>query len=224
MKFQYYSRSPYNPDITGLDQYFTQSLPASQGGDVFVANNLTHNGSPTGQRLNWDETNVQFPTQLVNQVTSGPYRVEIRQGSNYGEPLEYLYSPTRLALTRMFDTNEVHGAETTLVMPNGSVIPEGATIRVGDGLNAVTLEFDDLTMDDGVRAGNIKIPYSPSAPASVIAAQIRDVLNSNAVRSKINIAAGLSDGVDGTGVATFTPTEGTQSPNNDVYNPLTFPS
>lgn len=201
----------------------TQAITGAQGGDVFVANNLTQNN----QRLNWDETNSLFPTQIVNQVTSGPYRVEIRQGSNYGEPLEYLYSPTRLALTRQFDTNEVHGAETTLVMPHGSVIPEGATIRVGDGLNAVTLEFDDLSIDDGVRSGNIKVPYSPYAPASVIAAQIRDILNSTAVRGKIDIAAGLSDGTDGSGVATIAagaPSEGTQSPNNDVYNPLTFPA
>jgi hypothetical protein len=188
--------------------------------DTFVANNLTINN----QRLNWDESNSLFPTQIVNQVSSGPYRVEIRQGSNYGEPLERLYNPETLVLNRQFDTNEVHGAASTLVMPHGSVIPEGATIRVGDGLNAITLEFEDISRSDGVRPGNVAVPYSPQAPASVIAAQIRDTLNSAAVRNVVNLAAGLSDGADGTGIAIFTPSEGTQSPNNDVYNALTFPS
>lgn len=193
---------------------------AQVGNDTFVANNLTQNN----QRLNWDESPSLFPTQIQNQVVNGPYRVEIRQGSNYGEPLERLYFPETLSLTRQFDTNEVHGASSTFIMPDGGVIPEGATIRIGDGLNAITLEFDDLSLDDGVRPGNIKVPYTPTAPASVIAAGIRDILNSTAVRSVVNVAAGLSDGADGTAVATFTPSEGTQSPNNDVYNPLTFPS
>lgn len=196
----------------------TQAVP---GNDAFVANNLVQNN----QRLNWDESNSLYPTQIVNQVTSGPYRLEIRQGSNYGEPLEILYSPETLILNRQFDTNEVQGAAATLVMPDGSVIPEASTIYVGDGLNAITLEFDDMSIDDGVRPGSIRVPYTPGAPASIIAAAIRDALNSNAARSKISdLSAGLSDGVDGAGVATFNPIEGSQAPNNDVYNPLTFPA
>jgi hypothetical protein len=87
-----------------------------------------------------------------------------------------------------------------------SQINDGDTLRIEDGMNSVTLEFDDSTLLPGdpgydVATGNIAIPFDPTlneSPAQ-IATRVLAIINSPAVQSRVRVVATPVVGLGGQG-------------------------
>ncbi|MEZ6075720.1 MAG: hypothetical protein R3C56_08590 [Pirellulaceae bacterium] len=78
----------------------------------------------------------------------------------------------------------------------------GNTFTVSDGSTVLTFEMDNLNDTKSVLPGHIAVPYSTSIfdPVSgtrrsesgkVIAARVRDIINSNAIQSRLKVSANL---------------------------------
>ncbi len=145
---------------------------------------------------------VANPESLPNQILTGAYQLEIRQGEKYGESQQ---GPDRLELVRSFDTNGRLTQSFSLVAPAGNEISDGQTFTLSDGVHSLTFEFDDLTLNNGVTPGNVEINYNPLVfdfatsdfrpqSSSEIAALIRNAINSTAAQAVIEITAALGDG------------------------------
>ncbi|MCH5375397.1 MAG: choice-of-anchor L domain-containing protein, partial [Planctomycetes bacterium] len=94
-------------------------------------------------------------------------------------------------LNETYDTNERFVQQSTLVVPPGADLSDGDTFRLGDGANVVTFEYDS---GGGVGSGHVRIAFAATDPDYVIAARIRDAINSDTVQSKLRLQAVLSDG------------------------------
>ena len=149
-----------------------------------------------------------------SEILVGPYQVEIRGGSEYGQPLSTrttnnggntnpnnLSVNERIRLTQAFDPNQALSGAVELRFNDASSITDGETITVSDGNNSITFEFNDVSIPSGqpgsgVRPGNFPIPYDPVAgeSAQTIAARFRDAVNSPGVQSVLKTSA---LGVDG---------------------------
>lgn len=149
---------------------------------------------------------INNPLLAPNQILVGDYSVEIRRASAFG--ISQDIPPLALLLTDSYDTNDrFNGQAVTLVAPAASQILDGQTFTLSDGVNQVTFEYVDVNTGRAPTQGNVAILFDPSAPGAqggvtaepdyVVAARIRDAINSTPVRTRLNILAGSSDG--GTG-------------------------
>ena len=151
-----------------------------------------------------------------SEIVVGPYQVEIRGGSEYGQPLSTrttnnggnnnnnpnnLSVNDRIRLTQAFDPNQALSGAVEMRFNPASDITDGDTIIVSDGNNSITFEFDDVSIPSGqagsgVRTGNFPIPFNPVSgeSAQIIAARFRDAVNSSGVQSVLKTSA---LGVDG---------------------------
>jgi hypothetical protein len=130
-------------------------------------------------------------------------------------------------------------------VPNASALKDGQTFTISDGVNSVTFEYEDELLSNGVTQGRFAIPFNPAKSAlldgryemsgyrtgesaTVIAARIRDAINSTEVQGILKIRADLSDGADDssvfstsalinlTGTALVTVGDGLQKPSSDA--------
>ncbi|MFM8570667.1 MAG: GEVED domain-containing protein [Pirellula sp.] len=150
-----------------------------------------------------------------SEILVGPYQVEIRGGSEYGQPLSTrtnnggnnnnnpnnLSVNDRIRLTQAFDPNQALSGAVEMRFNPASSITDGDTITVSDGNNSITFEFDDASIPSGqpgsgVKPGNFPIPFNPISgeSAETIAARFRDAVNSPGVQSVLKTSA---IGVDG---------------------------
>ncbi len=91
-------------------------------------------------------------------------------------------------------SNRNHAAATM-----GSVLHDGQTFQISDGVNTVVFEYDDASLpagdaNAGVAQGNVRVPFHNYDSDQVIAEAIRDAINSQQAQSVIEIVAALSDG------------------------------
>ncbi len=151
-----------------------------------------------------------------SSILVGPYQVEIRGGSEYGQPLPIPTTPpannggtnnsnvstnSGILLNQAFDPNQALSDAVEIRINPANEIADGETITIDDGVNSITFEFDDVSIPSGqpgsgVTAGNFPIPFDPVAgeSANVIAARVRDAINSIGVQSVLKTSA---LGVDG---------------------------
>ena len=129
-------------------------------------------------------------------VLVGPYQLEIRGGQEYGQP-----GTQGIQLVRSFAPNQQQSRSQTVQFNGSSQISDGQTIVLNDGVNSITLEFDDQSLlanspARGVRPGNLPIPFNSALTesANVIASRVRDLINSPAIQSVLQIAAISTDG------------------------------
>jgi hypothetical protein len=122
--------------------------------------------------------------------TSGPYQLEIRKSTQYGTSINTV-AGNGLVLDRSYDTNDRFVQQSTLIVPPGADLNDGDTFRLGDGANVVTFEYDST---GGVGSGHVRIAFTATDPDYVIAARIRDAINSDTVQSLLRLQAVLSDG------------------------------
>ncbi len=148
-----------------------------------------------------DTQQPEFP----NEILVGSYTLEIRTSSDYGVPEDY--DPIRLGLNeqiskgRSFDTNDRLADAVTLIAPSGVDLLDGDTFVLGNGTNRVTFEFDS---NGSVTTGRVPVPFTPvgtgalfsadSDESKVVAASIRDAINSTAARNVLGIRAAGRDG------------------------------
>ncbi|WP_164101630.1 tandem-95 repeat protein [Candidatus Laterigemmans baculatus] len=131
------------------------------------------------------------------EVTTGRYQVEIRSSAEYaaGPP-----DNPRNVPYRSFDTNDVIGEAFGLeVTRDGSVIRDGDSFTLSDGVDIVRFEFEDLDIANwlpkkGVSSGSISIGFRGSMSRAEVAAAIREAINSPAVRNRIDVIAASPSG------------------------------
>ncbi len=149
------------------------------------------------------------PELKPNQILAGSYQLEIRQSAKFGESLQ---EPDRLQLNAGWDTNDRLSKSHSLIASSADEISDGQTFTLSDGLNVLTFEFDDVTLNDGVLPGHVRIPFDPMVydpvtrdrrpqTAAEVAASIRDAINSPAVQAVLKITAALADGAVSPGEA-----------------------
>ncbi len=154
------------------------------------------------------------PILRNEEVLVGPYQLEIRGGEEYGVPLledagrvTFSIEDTLLPGSRL--------ARGIAIQFNSSAqFSPGQTFTISDGTRLLTFELDDVNDAVAVKPGNIAVPYSTSTfdpltgnrtseSAKVIAARIRDLINSPALQSRFQISANLLN-ADRTGATSDT--------------------
>ncbi|MGE0758627.1 MAG: GEVED domain-containing protein [Pirellulaceae bacterium] len=128
-----------------------------------------------------------------NEIHVGPYELEIRRADAFGITVQDAIP--EILLTETLDTNDRLASQTSFTVPAGSTVADGQTIVISDGYRTVTLEFNDLSLNNGVQSGNIPVGYLPADSDVVMARRVRDVINASQVQALIKVKAGLSDGV-----------------------------
>lgn len=147
-----------------------------------------------------DSQQPEFP----NEILVGGYTLEVRTSASVGVPEDY--DPIRLGLNeqlglgRSFDTNDRLADGVTLIAPSSDDLVDGDLFVIGNGTRQVTFEFDN----DGVVApGHVRVPFEVpgtgtdfnqlSDDARVVAASIRDAINSPQARNILGITAAGRD-------------------------------
>lgn len=192
-------------DILG-DYYSSHKLRENQYEGIYVDDfiiGFTERGEmATGQSgITTFYDNPQVPD---NQILVGAYQLEIRQGEQYGDSLD---GPPQLALFRTFDTNDRLIQGHTLIAPPAEQLSDGQTFTLSDGVDQLTFEFEDTTLNDGVQAGHVLVPFNPAMfdavtggirpqTAAEVAVSIRDAINSTAAQAVLDITASLADGTN----------------------------
>ncbi|MCO6456859.1 MAG: DVUA0089 family protein [Pirellulaceae bacterium] len=136
-------------------------------------------------------------------ILVGPYQVEVRRGASFGTSLG-----TALQLDRAFDTNDRLVQQHSLLAPRADQIAHRQTFTLSDGIDTLTFEYIDVNIGGLPAPGNVGIFFDPSENDSspeadfVMAAKIRDAINSPAVQAVLDIRAALSDGAASGGTST----------------------
>ena len=151
-----------------------------------------------GETVTAARVDTSFTTVLStgSDILVGPYQLEIRGGQEYGQP-----GLQGITLIRSFEPNQQQSASQTVKFKGSFSIADGQTIVLNDGVNTITLEFDDLSLlpnspSRGVRPGNLAVPFNSSLNESsnVIASRIRDIINGTTVQGLLKITAISIDG------------------------------
>ena len=113
-------------------------------------------------------------------VDSGPYRLEIRTATE---------DPTVYPINQLDRTVD----NTALFAPSGVELFDGRIFQISDGLQTVTFEFNDVSLNDTSVSSlnNVAVNYVPSSTQGAVAASIRDAINI----SVLDVDAYTSDGV-----------------------------
>lgn len=124
------------------------------------------------------------PQAIGGGPSIGDYQLEIRRSEEHE------------ILGTSIDTNERNLRGTIVTAGAGIDISDGDRFILGDGLRTLIFEFDEDTVDDGVPAGIVQIPFLSTFSSNQVAEAIRDAINSTAVQNVIDIRAVSSDGPD----------------------------
>jgi len=130
----------------------------------------------------------------TGRVLDGEYQLEMRRGTTYGTSVQARVGASTvpaLILDETYDTNDRQAQQMTIVVPAGSSLSDGQTFELGDGAGALTFEFDT---NGAIQPGNVRVPFRTTDPDYVVAAAIRDSINSPSVQSQLNLQAAFSDG------------------------------
>lgn len=195
-------------DLRLLFEYESSAVSGSFEG--FMLDDIIIGFAERGEMVSYAYNNPSFTTNLDSETTdalTGPYQLEIRPGTDPGRSQRpTAETPNSQVLERVFDTNERHARQTSLVPSAGADITDAQTFTVSDGSGSLTFEFDN----DGVVAeGNVRVPFETTFNAVEVAASIRDAVNSPSVQSAMDITATTSAAtLQGTNFADgSTPTE-----------------
>ena len=154
-----------------------------------------------------------LPVKSNVEVLVGPYQLEVRGGTEYGQPLLDGF-PTTLFLSDALSIQERLSSGVAVRFNNASAFAAGTTFTVSDGTRTLTFELDNIDDNVGTQPGNVPVPFSNAAVDSVtgairgetageIAARVRDLINSAAVQSVLDVNAVLLNS-DATGLTNNT--------------------
>ncbi|MFO0904160.1 MAG: dockerin type I domain-containing protein [Pirellulales bacterium] len=153
-----------------------------------------------GEMVTGANTTTNFvvnPALSPTDILSGPYQLEVRRSD------EYATAGTPSSLFKSIDTNDRQSNGVTLIAQAGSRLSDGQTFGLRSGAAVVTFEYDDASILDGnpargVAPGNVALRFDPSDPDYVVAAMVRDAINSPEVQAVLSgVSAALADGTDG---------------------------
>ncbi|RMF39887.1 MAG: hypothetical protein D6753_12750, partial [Planctomycetota bacterium] len=150
------------------------------------------------------------PAQPNTSILVGPYQFEIRGGQEYGEP-GLLGATDSFLVTDTLPLIGRSANATSIRFQGAASLVAGSTFTISDGTRSLVFEMDDIHDGVPVAAGHVAVPFDTRAidpvtgqpapeTAGVIAARVRDLVNSQLVRSRLNISATLLNG-DRTGAS-----------------------
>ena len=153
------------------------------------------------------------PVKTNPEVLVGPYQLEVRGGTEYGQPLLDGF-PQTLFLVDALSIQERLSSGTAIRFNNGSALAAGTTFTISDGTRVLTFELDNIDDTVGTQPGNVPVPFTNAAvdivnggirseTAGEIAARVRDLINSAAVQSVLDVNAVLLNS-DATGTSNNT--------------------
>jgi hypothetical protein len=134
------------------------------------------------------------------EITVGPYQFEIRGGENYGVP--QLPGPQTIFLTNAFEFDDLQSPGLAIRFNSAATIVAGDTFTISDGTTLLTFEMDNTNDNRTVQPGRIAVPFSTSVldpitgnrrseSGRVIAARIRDLINSPTIQARLKVSANL---------------------------------
>jgi hypothetical protein len=140
------------------------------------------------------------PANPTSDLVTGPYTVEIRDGS------EYINSLTGIPF-RSFDTNERMSEALSLTARSASDIVDGDFFKLSNGREELEFEFDQVEVGNGVEPGRVAISFTLEAvdpvsgvirpqTAAEVARNIAAAINRSDVQAVIQIQALPAEGVD----------------------------
>ena len=191
--------------IIGFAERGEVALTSTQGFNNFVQNP--------------DFEAIQYPSNgFIDEVDFGSYQAEIRLSSDYAASADTNIVHDRKVGIQFVDVNS--GRPIT-----GAEISDGSEIRLSDGVNEITLEFEDVTNPNvrtGINIGSVPIQYTVDMNSAQVASAFRDAVNSSVVQTALNIAASSSDGEinPGQGTSDLIILHGPAA--SDVYGRLDF--
>lgn len=151
-----------------------------------------------GEMITEAQANPTFSVRpnynTTGRVLSGAYQLEMRRATDYGTSVEArvgFQTVSALILNETYDTNDRQAQQMTILVPAGSMLSDGQTFRLGDGAGDLTFEFDSNGV---IQPGNVRLAFRATDPDYVVAATIRDAINSPSVQSQLDLQAALSDG------------------------------
>lgn len=141
------------------------------------------------------------PDQFNPEVLAGPYQLEIRGGTEYGLPLLDGFTKT-LDLRDAVAAQERLARGVSILFNDASQLSAGTTFTISDGTRTLTFELDNVDDSIGTQPGHVPVPFSNAAfdpvtgtlrseTAQTIAARMRDIINSSAVQSVLDVNAVL---------------------------------
>ena len=128
------------------------NIEASLAKNIKTNDDIIIGFAERGERVTNANSNSTFPAIAtadtpVNEVLQGTYQLEIRRAAEYATPLQSTpleLEDIELLLERTFDTNDRLADAVTIVAPHGSDIADGQTLTLTDGIQDVTLVFEEL--------------------------------------------------------------------------------
>ncbi|MCA9132784.1 MAG: PPC domain-containing protein, partial [Planctomycetales bacterium] len=134
------------------------------------------------------------------EILVGPYQFEIRGGDGYAIPT--LPGTVTLVLVDADEPDALLSEGLAIQLNPAAAQIAGETFTLSDGTRVLTFEMDDVNDGKSVQAGNIAIPFNTAAldptngnrkseSAKVLAARVRDIINSSLVQGQLNITANL---------------------------------
>ena len=149
-------------------------------------------GAPTNT-----STFISNPASYKDDINVGNYQLEIRRGTDY-------HLATALFNSGTIDTNDRLANKITVTIPDGNTLFDGQKFQLSDGARTATFEFEDLDLsvgdpNFGIAPGTAAVPnfavgFRATESGATIAARLRTLLNSTAVRNALDITAATADG------------------------------
>ena len=176
---------------------FDDALPGDAAGRTSGVHHPRSNQNNMGEGIYFDDIIIGFaergemvtgasgntatvPTGVTGR-TEGEYQLEIRRS----EPYRFVDT---------YDTNDRQSQGYTIVAQDGSLLTDGETFTLTDGVNSVVFEYEDTIRGDGVAAGHIEVQFDSQMTNWNVARNIRDAINRSQVRAEIDVLAALADG------------------------------
>src|SRR5262249_17015152 len=116
----------------------------------------------------------QNPSPTANQqALTGPYQLEIRQGTTYG--VNVLSTDPNIITTGQPDINDPLTRGFSINTPAGNALTDGQTFTLSDGLKTLTFEFDsNNTLNN---ANDIRVAFTSADSATKVAQTLRNAIN-----------------------------------------------
>ncbi|MEL0097649.1 MAG: choice-of-anchor L domain-containing protein [Planctomycetaceae bacterium] len=123
-------------------------------------------------------------------INTGEYQLEIRRGTQYVD----IDDEGNVILSQSMDTNDRLSQSLSINASDGFSIVDGQTFELGDGINQLTFEYNDVASLNEVAAGHIAVDFDASDSSVTLAKRIRDLINSDAVQNVLDLTAAYSGG------------------------------
>ncbi len=126
-------------------------------------------------------------------IANGSYQLEVRRGPEFGIPNPL--PPPDLLMFRTFNTNDLLTRDHQMVAPAGADLRDGETFILGDGVNALTFEFNDLSVTStAITPGNVRINYRSNFTSPEVARAIQAAVNGPDAQAVLKLQATIGDG------------------------------